>query len=810
MDLKTSGFSHGSDRMVEAVKSNYMNAEPMEDRYEGRDLGLSYTPESSTFKVWAPAASAVSLVLYDTGGDGRGNADSSDDARLAYMLRRDGGVWQVRISGDLNGKFYMYRVVYGDGTIVEAADPYAVAVSVNGLRSAIVDMRSTDPSGWEQDQCPVTESPVDAVIYELHVRDFSSHESSGAAYKGKYKAFTESGLRDSEGRTLGIDHLSELGVTHVHLLPVFDFQTVNELPGSSAASGEEGGYNWGYDPQHYNAPEGSYSTDAAEPARRISEFKEMVQALHRKNISVVMDVVYNHTYSVEKGPFEAFAPGYYYRHDYAGRLSNGSGVGNELATERPMVRKFIKDSIRHWATEYHIDGFRFDLMGLIDTVTMREIAREIRLEIGRCLIFYGEPWTGGDSPLVSKTLKGAQRGKGFAVFNDNFRSAIKGDSDGWGRGFITGEQGREGAVAAGIIGAVHDFTDSPTESVNYTTAHDNLNLWDKLLAVQGMRQAARLPELDNGRLKNGGSLEEAVATADPYIGLDEEPVLDNELVRRSLLAGGIVLTSQGIPFLQAGDELLRSKFGDHNSYRSGDAINAIRWGNKARFQPVFDYYKGLIALRRSHPAFRLRGRQEIERTLDFFRCDGGVVAYTLKNYAGGDDWNNIAVLFNANPWPVTVKLPLGCKSWNVAVDHTRAGAEGFRRIEGEEVVAEGLSMMVLYDESGKAPRRAKTVEVHYERSDGDYRGWNIWVWDTGIQDGQTDFRYMEDGRAVAVIELHPQTRAFGYILRVNDWEARDGSTDRFIQCPEGEDDFKVLIRDSGSGAIIEPQLSLTS
>ncbi|SEO14381.1 pullulanase, type I [Paenibacillus sophorae] len=800
---------YGSVRMVDLMKSNYINAEPASEIYNGMDLGLSYTPESSIFKVWAPTAFAVSLVLYNSGGEEIGNAEGSEDARLSYMLRRDGGVWQVKVAGDLKGKFYMYRVVYADGMIREAADPYSRAVSANGLRSAIIDMRDTDPDGWDQDVSPTLQHPVDAVLYELHVRDFSIHESSGISGKGKYKAFTETDLRDSEGNTLGIDHLSELGITHVHLLPVFDFQTVDELQIKDGFPGESN-YNWGYDPQHYNAPEGSYSTNAADPAARVREFKEMVQALHQRGISVVMDVVYNHTYSVDGGPFEAFVPGYFYRHDYAGRLSNGSGVGNELATERPMVRKFIKDSLRHWAAEYHIDGFRFDLMGLIDTVTMREVVEELRLEVNSNLIFYGEPWTGGDSPLVSKTLKGAQRGKGYAVFNDNFRSAIKGDSDGWGRGFVTGELGKEGAVAAGIIGAVHDFTDSPAETVNYVTAHDNLNLWDKLLATQGLRQDARLPDLDNGRLKNGGSLEEAVANADPYVGITEEILLENETVRRSLLAVGIVLTSQGIPFLHAGDELLRSKYGDHNSYRSGDAINAIRWSNKARFLPVFQYYKNLIALRRNHPAFRLHGRQEIERSLEIFRCDGGVVSYVLKNHAGGDSWKNIVVLINANPWEVTTGLPVCSEQWNVVVDHTRAEVAPFRKVEGTEVQLEGLSLMVLYDECGTPPPRAKTVEVHYERSDGDYRGWNLWVWGTGIQDGQCDFRYMEDGRAVATVEVLPETRSFGYILRVNDWEARDGSTDRFIDCSVNEEVIKVLIKDSDDNTVVAQKFSMTS
>lgn len=306
----------------------------------------------------------------------------------------------------------MYRAVFADGNVTEAVDPYATAVSANGLRTAIVDLRRTHPEHWEKDVAPPLQHPADAVIYELHVRDFSSHESSGMYYKGKFKAFTEFGLRDSEGNAIGIDHLVELGITHVHLMPVFDFQTVDELSVIKRGSSiEHTDYNWGYDPQHYNVPEGSYSTDPTDPGLRIREFKEMVQALHSRGISVIMDVVYNHTYAVEKGPFEPLVPDYFYRRDYLGRLSNGSGVGNELATERPMVRKYIKDSLSYWATEYHIDGFRFDLMGLMDSVTMREITEELRLEVNPNLLLYGEPWTGGDSPLATKTLKGVQRGK---------------------------------------------------------------------------------------------------------------------------------------------------------------------------------------------------------------------------------------------------------------------------------------------------------------------------------------------------------------------------------------------------------------
>ena len=769
------------------------------ETYEGKDLGLTYATEYSVFKVWAPTAFAVSLVLYNTGGNGlaAGSGEYRDSGRITSMQRSDGGVWERHVNGDLKGKYYMYRAVFADGTISEAADPYATAVSANGMRTAIVDLQDTHPDRWEKDVSPVLPHPADAVIYELHVRDFSAHESSGLKHKGKFKAFTETGLLDSAGHALGLDHLAELGITHVHLLPVFDFQTVDELetPGIAPSSPLFTDYNWGYDPQHYNVPEGSYSTDPANPVTRIREFKEMVQALHSRGISVIMDVVYNHTYSVEKGPFQPLVPDYFYRHDYSGRLSNGSGVGNEVATEQPMVRKYIKDSLSYWASEYHIDGFRFDLMGLMDSVTMREITEELRLEINPALLIYGEPWTGGDSPLAAKTLKGVQRGKGYAVFNDNFRSAIKGDSDGWGKGFATGEYGKEGAVASGIKGAIHDFTDSPVETVNYITAHDNLNLWDKILAVQGLRQAANLPELENGMLRGGGDLAAAVQQANPYFGIDTLDVLENETVRRSLLANGIILTSQGIPFLHAGDELLRSKYGDHNSYRSPDCINAIRWENKKKFIPVYQYYKGLIELRRTHPAFRLHGRQEIERSLEFLRCEGGVVAYVLKNHAGGDVWNNIVVIFNGNMGPVTQSLPESSGCWNIVVDHTHAGPEAFRQTEGSSIELAGLSMMVLYDKYGQPEPRSKAVEVHYERPDGDFRGWNLWVWGTGIQDGQCDFRHMEDGRAVARIEVLPGTASIGYILRLNDWEEKDGSGDRFIDCSGSEDPIKVRVRD---------------
>lgn len=769
-------------------------------------LGLLYSPVGSLFRLWAPTALSVSLLLYDTDGTETNEQENTDAGRVFPMQRRQGGVWQLRFAGDLHGKYYMYRAAFADGSEREAADPYARAVSANGVRTAVVDLRTTDPEGWEQDNGPALAHPADAVIYELHVRDFSAHPSSGLQYKGKYKAFTETGVTGPDGCAHGIDHLAELGVTHVHLMPVADFQTVDELGVDGTAS-----YNWGYDPQHYNVPEGSYSMNPADPALRIREFKEMVQALHRKGLSVVMDVVYNHTYSVEKGPFEPLVPGYFYRSYPGGALSNGSGVGNELATERPMVRKYIKDSLRYWAKEYHIDGFRFDLMGLIDTVTMRELVEELRLEVNPNLLFYGEPWTGGDSPLAQKTLKGTQRGKGYAVFNDNFRSAVKGDSDGWGRGFATGEPGREGAVAAGIMGSVHDFAESPAETVNYVTAHDNLNLWDKVLVTQGLREEAGFAEFRDGVPTDGRTAGEAVLNSRPYLTVDTADPLAGETVRRTLLANGLVLTSQGIPFLHAGDELLRSKYGDHNSYRSGDAVNSIRWENKTLYRPVYDYYRGLIHLRKTHPAFRLRGREQIERSLNFLRCDSGVIAYRLHRHAGGDPWRTILVVFNANPHPVTFTLPEPGESWNVVVDHTRAGTETFRTEQGE-VKVEGLSMMVLYDVQEDPGPPNRVVEVHYERRDGRYQGWNLWVWGTGVQDGQADFRYIEDGRAVARIEVSPGSDSIGYVLRLNDWEAKDRSGDRVVELDGTGQTVKVLIRDvlSDGASVQAEHLPLTS
>ncbi|MET3850526.1 type I pullulanase [Paenibacillus sp. OAE614] len=763
--------------------------------YEGGDLGCHYTHLESIFKVWAPTAAKVTLALYDDAGTYDSGALTDHAGGFEIGMRRgEGGVWSLHFRGDLAGKYYMYKVEHPDGREVYAADPYARAVSANGQRTAIVDVKAASPEGWDTDETPGLLGVEDSVLYELHVRDFSISPDSGLQYKGKFKAFTETGVRDAAGSRLGIDHLAELGVTHVHLLPIFDYATVNELTVNDPNSAEPK-FNWGYDPQHYNVPEGSYATDPSSPEVRIRECKEMIMALHGKGIRVVMDVVYNHTYSAGDGLFEKLVPGYFYRTDASGRFSNGSGVGNELATERPMVRKYIKDSLRYWAEEYHIDGFRFDLMGLIDTDTIAQITEELRREHPGLLI-YGEPWTGGETPLKQQTLKGSQRGKGFAVFNDNFRGAIKGDSDGAGKGFATGQPGKEAAVLAGVQGAIDDFTGSPTETINYVTVHDNLNLWDKVLITQGLG-GDLIRGIDNGRLAGGGSLEEAVAATDPYRSIDQDRLLENESVRRALLANGIVLTSQGIPLIHAGDEMLRSKFGDHNSYRSGDAINAIRWSNKSRFLPVFEYYQGLIALRRAHRAFRMTDKEQIKRSMEVMRCDGNVIAYRLKDHANGDTWKNIIVIYNANVREAQVDIPFSITGWKVAVKNLQARNGALEMIVDETVSVPGLSVMVLYEEEGGRPRPLKTVELHYERQDRKYDGWNLWVWGSGMRERRVDFERMEDGRAVATIYVPLNVQEIGYIVRLNEWEAKDCDQDRFIKLGWHHSKLKVLVR-SGS------------
>jgi len=656
--------------------------------YDGEDLGFTYSPVRTSFKLWAPTATKVSLAIYDDAGTYEGAfVPDHTDGEETVMNRSDNGIWSVEINENLKNKYYMYKVEFANGDINYAVDPYAVATSANGQRAAIVDLNSTDPTGFNPLDKPAIVSPADAIIYELHVRDFSINEESGMENKGKYLAFTEEGTTGPNGVKTGIDSLKELGVNYVHLLPTYDFGSVNELtvddPNATDAK-----FNWGYDPIHFNVPEGSYSTDPTDPTSRLREYKQMVQSLHDNGIRVIADVVYNHTYMNEstqlegESPFDAIVPGYYYRTDDTGKITNGSGTGNEVASERPMVRKYIKDSVNYWATEFGIDGFRFDLMGLIDKQTMQELTKELKNEVDPNILLYGEPWTGGSTSLPSSMqhFKGTQKDQGYSVFNDNIRGAIKGGSDDNSTGFATGSTGKEGDIVAGIKGAIDQFTNKPQESITYVTAHDNLNLWDKLMRVAGT---------------DG---EHGSDSYNPHAVITEENALDNEWVKRSLLANGIVLTSQGIPFLHAGEEMLRSKYGEHNSYKSPDNINMIRWELKDDYQSVFNYYKGLIELRKEHEAFKVDSKAEVNEKLEVLKQNDNVVAYQLKDNANNDMWKNIVVIYNANKEAKEVSLPAN-GSWNVVVDHTQAGTETIRTINSSKVSVEGLSMMVLYDQS---------------------------------------------------------------------------------------------------------------
>lgn len=612
--------------------------------YEGDDLGYRYGPSATKFRLWAPDAEAVSVHLYDSPEGG--------EPEPHLMAPDIGGTWVTRVPGDLRGRYYLFLLTR-KGETREVMDPYAVAAGVDGHRAMVVNLRETDPPNWESHPRPLLTQPTDAVLYEIHVRDLTMHPESGVRQKGKFLGFAERGTRGPEGVKTGLDHLVELGVTHVHLLPIADFATVDER------NPEE--YNWGYDPQNYNLPEGSYATDPNGTAR-IWEFKQLVKSLHEAGLLVVMDVVYNHTY-LGMSPFEAIAPEYFFRYDADGTLSNGSGTGNETASERPMVRKYIVDSVSFWAREYRVDGFRFDLMALHDMETMRAV-REALDRIDPSIIIYGEPWTGGPSPLdpARRLTRGNQRGMGIAIFNDHFRSAIKGDNDGWSRGFATGDGADHLAIMRGVTGSIQfgpdlvDFALHPAESVNYVSSHDNLTLWDKLLR------------------SNPEATEEV-------------------RVRMDLLCQAIVLTSQGIPFLHGGEELLRTKGGHHNSYKAGDEVNRLDWNQKADYPGVFEYYRSLIALRKAHPAFRLPTADLVRKHLTFLdSVPKPAVGFLLGDHAGGDLWRKILVVYNPSRHPMTLPLPPG--TWEVAARGLRIGENlGFCT---ERAAVPPLSMLILF------------------------------------------------------------------------------------------------------------------
>ncbi|MBW4840476.1 MAG: type I pullulanase, partial [Paenibacillaceae bacterium] len=585
-------------------------------RYEGDDLGAVYSPEQTRFRLWAPTASEAKVVLYESW-------DGTPVNELP-MQRDVQGTWTLTVAEDCRGLFYTYRVKVGE-LWNEAVDPYAKAVGVNGDKAAILDLRSTDPHGWEQDAKPPLESPVDAVIYELHLRDLSIHPSSGIREKSKFLGLAEEGTRGPGGIPTGLNHIAGLGVTHVQLLPIFDYS--RESVDESRLDAPH--YNWGYDPLNYNVPEGSYATDPYDPAARIAELKQLVQTLHARGLRVIMDVVYNHVYDGYLIHFTKLVPGYYLRYKSDGTFSDGAFCGNECASERLMMTKYIVDSILYWVREYHIDGFRFDLMGLIDTETMNEIRRQLD-EIDPSILTIGEGWI--METVLPKERRANQNnaGKvpGIGMFNDGLRDAVKGDIFIFDRkGFISGGDGFEDGVMRGVAGGIdydgvelRQFAVEPIQSVNFVECHDNHTLWDK-------------------------------------IELSTPSASDDERRAMHRLASAIVLTSQGIPFLHAGQEFLRTKGGVENSYKSPIETNWLDWERCAAHQDDVFYLRSLVALRRAHPAFRLRTADEIRAHLRFEAAPPHAVAYTLRDHAGGDPDRHLYVLYNANPGALSLVLP---------------------------------------------------------------------------------------------------------------------------------------------------------
>ena len=618
--------------------------------YDGDDLGATWSAEKTTFRVWAPTAKSVTVNLYESGDA------SADDLLEALGMAEDvNGTWIAEMAEDLNGVYYTYSIEVA-GATNEACDPYARAVGVNGDRAMVIDLSSTNPAGWEADGNPnAGMSVADMVVYELHVRDFSYDESSGMENKGKYLAFTETGTTNSSGQPTGIDYLKDLGITHLHLLPVFDFGSIDE------SKPETDQFNWGYDPKNYNTPEGSYATDPFDGAVRVNEFKRMVQSLHNNGVSVVMDVVYNHTYNTNFC-FNKIVQGYFYRIDENGVYSSGSGCGNDVATERAMVRKFIVDSILYWVNEYHIDGFRFDLVGLIDIDTMNEVRAEVN-KIDPSILIYGEGWTMNTAvtkPGVTlATQPNSAKTEGIAYFSDNIRDAIKGSVfNATEKGYVNGSNARIEEIKRGIHG-LPSWAKNPEQVVNYTSCHDNLTLWDK------------------------------IASSNPKDSVEDR-------IKQNNLAAAIVFTSQGIPFIHAGEELLRTKLNDDgtfngNSYASSSALNSIKWDdlNDDRYQRVHDYYRGLIKLRKSFEAFRMTSAEETTSRIEILTgTEPGVIAYTID----GGTSDAMLVVYNPNRESTEITLPEG--EWHVYANGLQAGNEVIDIVSGFVAVSP-ISCMVL-------------------------------------------------------------------------------------------------------------------
>ena len=631
--------------------------------YHGKDLGLTYTRRYSIFRIWSPVAEEARILFYQDGENG-------PLLKTIPLDKSVKGTWYKKLDGDWKGKFYTVQARINKQWKQEVVDPYARAVGVNGRRAMIVNLKETNPPGWVFDKRPVfskRRQPTDAVIYELHIRDASIDSSSGIGRKGKFLGLTELQTRTRGGYLTGLSHLKELGVTHIHLLPFFDFNSVDERKNQPAQ------YNWGYDPLNYNVPEGSYSLNPYDGISRIRELKRLILAFHRQGLGVIMDVVYNHTALTEASNFNQLAPGYYYRHKPNGDFSDATACGNETASEMPMMRKFMLESVLYWLKEYHIDGFRFDLMGVHDIQTMNILSDSLH-RIKPDIILYGEGWTAGESPFpdsLRAIKKNASKLRGIAVFSDDIRDGIKGSVfDRLDRGFASGKTEDRESVKFGIAASCsHPQVDykkvnyskkpyaiMPSNTITYAECHDNNTLWDKL------------------------------SLSCPEAGREERQ-------KMQILALTIVLTSQGIPFLHAGAEFLRTKKGVENSFNAGDSINAINWNLKEENFSVTKYIEFLIRMRKNHPAFRMTTGRQIEKYIHFEQDSlPGLIVYTLNGNAVKDRWQRIWIAFNGAGVSREVALPKG--KWKKAVDNGVPVNSG-RFIE-KTITVKAYSPTILY------------------------------------------------------------------------------------------------------------------
>ena len=606
---------------------------------------MSFSNNKTVFQLVAP--NNATLRIYNDGISGKA-------VKTVKMKKVDNDLWQAELKGNFKGKFYTFDS--GNG---ECPGLFAKAVGVNGNRAAIVDMTETNPEGWETDKRPEIKSPCDLIIYELHHRDFSIDPSSGIEHKGKFLALTE---------PKAIEYLKRLGVNAVHILPSFDYASVDETQLN------EPQYNWGYDPKNYNVPEGSYSTDPYNPQTRIKEFKMMVQALHKAGIRVILDVVYNHTFDIENSNFQRIYPDYFYRKTSDGKYSNGSGCGNETASEKPLMREYMTESVKYWINEYHIDGFRFDLMGVHDIETMNYIRHEVN-KIDPSIYIYGEGWSAGNCAYPTDKLAMKANTKqldGIGAFCDDMRDAMRGPfSDDHKGGFLAGEPDMEESIKFGIAGAISHpqidmkkvnysnaaWTNSPAQMISYVSCHDDMCLTDRLRAsIPGIKK--------------------------------------DELIRLDLLAQTAVLTSQGVPFILCGEEMLRDKKGVHNSYNSPDSINHLDWNNLKKYPEVFNYYSGMIALRKAHPAFRMGNADEVRKHLEFLDVPKGVVAFRLKDYAGGDSWKDIIVILNANKETIEITIPEG--NYTVVTRNGKVDCNGLGSLTGNIAIVEPQSAIIMH------------------------------------------------------------------------------------------------------------------